>query len=344
MLVVLDDARDARQVEPLLPGSAGCAVIITSRGVLAGPAGAVRLNLDVLGEEEARSLLASIAGPARVATEPEATSQVLASCAGLPLAVRIAGTRLASRPGWSIADLAARLAGERGRLGLLRVGDLAVRASFAVSYDALAAGRAGDEDGIDPAQVFRLMGLPRGMTVLGLPAIARLVGRPPELVAAALEVLTDAHLLQSPAPDRYRLHDLLRSYAAELAEVTDSRDEQDAATGRMLAWYAEQAVAASRLLSPCGMFPVVIPVDAASSEIMTDPAQALAWYEAELANLGAAVGLAAARGRHAIAAQIPIVMRHFFVRTPHAEACVVMSEIGVRSARRSATMRPWVPC
>ncbi len=144
VLVVLDDAQDSAQVRPLLPGSAGCAVIVTSRGMLTGLSGAAQLNLDVLAASDARDLFDAIVGPSRTVAEPEATAAVLASCVGLPLAIRIAGIRLASRPAWTIAHLAARLTDERLRLAELATGDLAVRASFAVSYHALAAeGRPG---------------------------------------------------------------------------------------------------------------------------------------------------------------------------------------------------------
>ena len=168
MLIVLDDARDAAQVRPLLPGTAGCAVIVTSRSTLPSLPGATLLDLEVLDPDEAHALFSAIIGPTRAAAEPDATASVLASCAGLPLAVRIAASRLASRPGWSIAHLAARLADERGRLAELAAGDLAVRASFAVSYDALRPG---------PARVFRLLGL-ASAAVLSLPAIAALAGQP----------------------------------------------------------------------------------------------------------------------------------------------------------------------
>jgi DNA-binding SARP family transcriptional activator len=332
MLIVLDDARDAAQVRPLLPGSAGCAVIVTARGGLAGLAGAVQLNLNVLDANEARDLFAAIIGAERAAAEPEAAAAVLACCAGLPLAVRIAASRLASRPSWSIAHLAAKLADERNRLAELTAGDLAVRASFSVSYGALAASP-GSNGNADPARVFRLLGLPEDMTVLSLPAIAALAGQPATEVASALETLADAHLLESPAPDRYRLHDLLRRYAAELVASTDGTDQRGAALSRMLIWYGEQAVIAARLLAPTE-FPDVIPASAASPTTMIDAADALEWYEAELANLSAAVRQAAACGLPAIAAQIPVAMRHFFKQTAYDEVRVAMGEVGVRSARR----------
>ena len=333
MLVVLDDARDAAQVRPLLPGGSGCAVLVTSRGVLAGLAGAAQLSLDTLDEDEARDLFTAIVGAPRAAAEPEATATVLARCAGLPLAVRIAGARLASRPTWSTAHLAARLADERDRLAELAVDDLAVRASFAVSYDALRTARARDrEGGAHPARVFRLLGL-AGMIDLGLPAIAALAGQTEPQVAAALETLADAHLLQSqsPTPDRYRMHDLVRSFAADLAAHTDSAQEQDDALIRMLRWYGQQAALAARAL--VNRLPASPLFQCDPLEVMASPAQAIDWFETEFANLAAAVRHAADRGWHDIAAQIAAAMWAFFDRSAYWDAWHDITETGLASAR-----------
>jgi hypothetical protein len=137
MLILLDNARDAAQVRPLLPGSSDCAVLVTARNRLPDLAVALLVDLDVLGEQEARSLFANIVGAERATAEAEATGQVLAACAGLPLAIRIAGARLAARRGWTVRTLASRLHSEQRRLDELKAGDLAVRASFAVSYTSL---------------------------------------------------------------------------------------------------------------------------------------------------------------------------------------------------------------
>jgi NB-ARC domain/Bacterial transcriptional activator domain len=128
VLIVLDDARDAAQVRPLLPGAAGCAVIVTSRARLADLVGAQRIDLDELNRAEARELFTRIVGVGRVRAEPEAVEQILNSCSGLPLAIRIVAAKLAARPGWSIASVAGRLAAEHDRLAELKCGDLAVRA------------------------------------------------------------------------------------------------------------------------------------------------------------------------------------------------------------------------
>ncbi|MGH3409043.1 MAG: ATP-binding protein, partial [Streptosporangiaceae bacterium] len=331
VLVALDDARDAGQVRPLLPGIAGCGVIVTSRNTLPGLPGSALLDLEVLDQAEARELFRVIVGPERAAAEPEATASVLASCGGLPLAIRIAASRLASRPGWTIAHLAGRLADENARLVELTAGDLAVRASFAVSYDTLPAPTGpGDPD---PARVFRLLGLSTGR-VLSLPAIAALAGGPAPAVAMALDILTDAHLIQSPAPDRYRLHDLLRSYAAELAQETETAAEQSAAIGRVLRWFSEQAVTAAQVLTPVSKLPITAGFQAGRPAAITDPEQALDWYESELANLVTAARQAAGRGLHDVAAQIASAMWGFFRRTPYLEDWVAISQIGVDSARQ----------
>jgi tetratricopeptide (TPR) repeat protein len=352
MLIVLDDARDAAQVRPLLPGTATCGVIVTSRSTLAGLPGTALLDLEELGESEARELFTTIVGAGRTAAEPGATASVLAHCAGLPLAVRIAASRLASRPGWSIAHLAAKLAGQRDRLAELAAGDLAVQASFAVSYDALPGNSAdgpagarpsvaaripaprapGIAGGAGPARVFRLLGL-ADMTVLRLPAVAALAGLTEDQAAEALETLADAHLVQAPSPDWYRLHDLLRTYAADLCERTDSTDERSAAAGRMLRWYAEQTVTGGRVLGPIRKFPVLIPVGTDTPAAMATAPRVLAWFEAELGNLTTAVRRAAALGRHDLAAQIAIAMWDFLVRTPHGGTWVAIAEAGVASAR-----------
>ena len=234
VLVVLDAAHDAAQVRPLLPGSATSAVIVTSRNTLVDLSGSRRLHLDVLHEHESLELFRAIVGQARVAVEQAATADVLRACAGLPLAVRVSASRLASRPRWSIAHLAMRLADERTRLSELTAGDLSIRASLAVSYDALCGTRP------ESARVFRLLGL-ADRAAISLAAVTALAGQPRAEAAQALEALVDSHLLDCPAPERFRMHELVRSYAAELAEAVDTLDDRNAALERMFLWYRDQA-------------------------------------------------------------------------------------------------------
>src|SRR5215471_17730 len=187
MLIVLDDARDAAQVRPLLPGTGSCAVIVSSRHRLSDLAGSRLIDLDVLDEDEAAELFTRIIGTDRAEAEPGPVRDVLGVCAGLPLAIRIAGARLAARRAWTVRTLADRLADQRRRMDELTAGDLAMRACFQVSFDALPH-RNGSS--ADPARAFRLLGVWQGPSI-GLPAAAALLGQPEWPVADALEVLVD---------------------------------------------------------------------------------------------------------------------------------------------------------
>ncbi|HLK01768.1 MAG TPA: NB-ARC domain-containing protein, partial [Streptosporangiaceae bacterium] len=244
MLIVLDDAADAAQVRPLLPGSAGSGVVVTSRGPLTGLAGAAHITLGALSYEDSLSLFTAIAGPDRLSAEPAAACEVLSYCAGLPLAVRVAAQRLVARPSWDVTHLAARLADDRGRLAELATGDLAVGASIATSYTALRSGAGDSPGGMSAAKLFRLLGLP-GKAVMCLNAIVALADRPRGEVRAMLEELTDARLIESVAPDVYRIHELIRCFAADLAERVDGAHDRAMALLRIMSWRAAAALVPS---------------------------------------------------------------------------------------------------
>jgi DNA-binding SARP family transcriptional activator len=330
VLIVLDDARDAAQARPLVPGSVACGVLITSRNLMPDLAGGRLVDLDVLDAAEARALLARIVGAGRLDAEPDATTQVLAACAGLPLAIRIAGVRLAGRTGWTVQALAGRLADERRRIDEFKAGDLAVRTCFQVSYDSLPVAGLGWPD---PARAFRLLGLWHGPSI-SLPAACSLLGQPEELVGDALELLVDAHLLLSVAPDRYRLHDLLRVYAAEQAEAEEPPRDRDAAVRRVLTWYLHTAEAAGRVISPRHTS-----VPLVDGHLLRPPLafgsleQALDWCETTRADLVAAVGQAASSGMHEIAWQLPAALMSFFYRRGHWADWVATHQAGLVSAR-----------
>jgi DNA-binding SARP family transcriptional activator len=331
LLVVLDDARDAAQVRSLLPGSSSCAVVITARGRLPELVGSRILDLDVLPEAEARALFGRVAGEDRAAAEPAATEQVLTACAGLPLAIRIAGARLAARGGWNVHYLAGRLADERRRLDELRAGNLAVRASFEVSFASLS-GAAG-AGGVDPARAFRLLGVWTGPSI-PLGAAAALLGVKQSAAEDALEVLVDAHLLDSPAPDQYRFHDLLRVYAADRARAEESEASRQQAITRALAWYLHTAEAAARIISPQHARVPLGPVpDGVEPLAFGTLDEALAWCEEQRAGLVAAVGLAAAAGLDEAAWQLPAAAMSFFYRRSHWADWVSTHEVGLASAR-----------
>ena len=228
ILVVLDNARSADQVRPLLPGSPRCLILVTSRDRLGGLVardGARRLTLDVLPPEEAVGLLTRLLGAERVAAEPQAAEELAEVCGLLPLALRIAAANLADQPGQSIAGYLARLR-QGDRLAELSVDDdpqAAVRTAFDCSYAAL-----------EPAaqRLFRLLGLVPGPEFTP-PAAAALAGAPTDHAATLLERLTTVHLVEPRGPDRFGFHDLLRLYAADRTHDEDSEPDRKAAAARL---------------------------------------------------------------------------------------------------------------
>ncbi|MFG2709919.1 BTAD domain-containing putative transcriptional regulator [Streptomyces goshikiensis] len=239
ILLVLDDARDTAQIEPLLPGSPTCAVLVTSRGTLPELPAALRLRLDVLPAADALALLGRIVGAERIAAEPAEAAALVERCGGLPLAVRIAGSRLGTRPAWRLADFLRLLDGRRPAFPGRDGAEGSVEACFRLSYDLLDAGQ---------ARLFRLMAVPRTAT-LDLTSAAALAGLDPAEAERHLERLTALGLLESPAPLTYRFHDLLKEFAAARSEERDGPGARTAALLRladhMLAC-AREAYAAER--------------------------------------------------------------------------------------------------
>ncbi|KRV50034.1 regulator [Wenjunlia vitaminophila] len=231
VLALLDDARDSAQVRRLLPGSPGCAVLITSRSRMIDLAGAHLVDLDVMSPDEALALFTRIVGADRVGGEQRAALDVVAACGFLPLAIRIAASRLANRRTWTVALLASKLADERRRLDELRAGELAVTATFELGYGQLEA---------DQARAFRLLALSEGPDI-SLAAAAALLDLDPYTVEEILESLVDTSLLESAAPGRYRYHDLLRLYARSRAEQDQSPVERQDALARLLDFYLATA-------------------------------------------------------------------------------------------------------
>ncbi|BCJ26892.1 SARP family transcriptional regulator [Actinocatenispora sera] len=222
VLLVLDDARDVAQVRPLLPGGSGCAVLITSRRQLADLPGARHVALPPMSLDESVELLGRIAGATRVGAEADAARRIATACDGFPLATRIAGARLAARRHWTVDHLATRLSEARQRLSELAVGDLAVSASFRLSYDGLTPPQ---------ARAFRLLGLWPGADIPE-PTAAALLDLPHTGAEELLEHLVDVHLLASTAIGRYRMHDLVRAYANDLASAVDPPSARAAALRR----------------------------------------------------------------------------------------------------------------
>lgn len=334
LLVLLDNARDAAQIRPLLPASELCGVLVTSRVQLAHLPAARHVQLEPMSYPEALSLLENVAGAQRVAREPKAAAAVLDACAGLPLALRICAARLETRPDWSVQTLAERVADQHRRLDELAVGDLATRSSFDMSYAQLAQDASGEpadrRSGISPARAFRLLGLVATPDI-GLRAAAALFGVDEEQAEYVLESLVDAHLLESPAVERYRFHDLIRLYAAERAEQSETEQERRDALERLLLWYAASADLAGHLAHP-GRPWLELPPSAAQPEPLTDSEGAIAWYHAERANLLAAGELAEANGLYDFGWRLPHAMWPFFLMRSNRADWIAAVETGLRCA------------
>ncbi|WP_236652066.1 AfsR/SARP family transcriptional regulator [Streptacidiphilus neutrinimicus] len=302
VLVVLDNARDLAQIEPLLPGAASCAVLVTGRARLVGLPVDEQVDLAGFRPDEALELLARIAGRPRVEEDLAGAREVLRLCGHLPLAVRIAAARLAARPGWSVAELARRLADERRRIGELRAGELAVEAAFEVGHEQLTAAQ---------ARAFRLTAAVADPDI-GTPAAAAVLALDPHRAEDLLESLVDAAMLESPAGGRYRFHSLMRAFAlhrpvppgapgAEGDRETDGpgtrqgAEGPEGALGRLVDFLLATAAAA---------FAAVVPGDAARDtfastrarvEHFTDAGAARAWAAQEFPGACSAVLAAATR-------------------------------------------------
>jgi tetratricopeptide (TPR) repeat protein len=339
LLVVLDNARDAAQVRPLLPASPGCHVLVTSRQMLVGLAGARHLRLDVLPEQEAVDLLGSLAGRQRVAAEPEPAAKVARCCGYLPLALRISGARLAMHPHHHLSWLAGRLADERRCLDELAVGDLEVRASLALSWRALEP---------DQQRLLRLLGLLQAHDWAGW-VVAALLEVQVDDAERPLDRLLEAHLVEVAGVDgcgqvRYRLHDLVRLYAREQLEACDSAAEEAAALERALgAWLALVEQAVPRLGGDWfGFVPGAGPArrwqvgTVIAEELLGD---ALAWMEAERSALLAAVLQASAAGLDGLAWQLAVGVSLFYEMRGYSTDWRRSHEVALAATRRAGSLQ-----
>jgi DNA-binding SARP family transcriptional activator/Tfp pilus assembly protein PilF len=330
MLVVLDNARDAGQVRPLLPGGPGCLVLVTSRDELAGLVaadGAHPLGLDLLPAPEATALLVGRIGAHRVAAEPAAAADIVSRCARLPLALAIVAARAATRPSFPLAALAGELPGARPGLDALSGSDAAtdVRSVFAWSYQTLSPAA---------ARLFRLFGLHPGVDV-GAAAAASLAGLRPEAVRPLLAELTRAHLFVEATPGRYTCHDLLRAYAAELVREHDPGPDRRAARHRVLDHYLHTACDATLVLHPhrdrIGLAPARPGV---TPEGFGAAAGALAWFAAERDVLIAAVAAAAGAGFDTHTWQLAWALAPILDRQGHWQDWIRVQEQALAAAKR----------
>jgi tetratricopeptide (TPR) repeat protein len=332
MLVVLDNAASADQVRPLLPGTASCLVLITSRSSLAGLVareGIQRMRLDLLSDADATALLRTIIGAERADAEPAAIADLARLCVRLPLALRVAAERALHHPGQSLVTFVEELTNLRDRLDTLATNDddetTAVRAVFSWSYRALPG---------DVAEMYRLLGLHPGPQI-GLHAAAALSAAPVARARQLLDRLVAAHLLEQSTPDRYQFHDLLRAYAVDVVERDEPVDVRRVASRRVLDWYLHTAAAAVRILNPHRSHGSLDqPGQGCVPLTFSTPDQALSWCEVERDNLVAAVHAAAAAGELVVAWKLPIVLWNFFDLRKHWSDWIDTHRVGVAAAQQ----------
>lgn len=273
MLVVLDNARDSDQVRPLLPGAGRCVVVVTSRDHLRGlvsAEGAKPLTLGVLSDEESLSLLGCRIDRDRLAAEPAAVAEIIEATGRLPLALSIVAARMATRSTFPLSAFAAELCPSGTGPGMLV--DHEIRKILSWSYRALSK---------DAARLFRLLGLHPGPDLTGGVAAA-LAGESLTAVTPSLRELAQLHLLTEHLPGRYALHDLLRTYAAELAQSSEQAEGRKAAYQRLYDYYLHSAHPAARLLQPHWI--PIIPVPPLPTNVsppVADHGAALVWFATE---------------------------------------------------------------
>jgi tetratricopeptide (TPR) repeat protein/DNA-binding XRE family transcriptional regulator len=331
MLVVLDNARDAAQVRPLLPGSVTSRVVITSRNQLTGLAvrEAARLMvLDVLSGAEARQLLRNRIGEERLAAEPDSVTRLVESCAGLPLALCVIAARASMMPDLPLARIASDVAGQHSLDAFADEGDLAsdVRAALSWSYVRL-----------EPAaaRAFRLAGLHPGPR-LDRFAIAALTGTTAEQAGRQLEVLASAFLMRRAEAGQYEMHDLLRSYAAELAGDLETEQARQAALTRLFDYYLRTAALAMDLAYPAERHrrPKITPSDAEVPALVSE-AEALAWLTAERASLVAIAVFAADRGWPGHAIKFSEMLHRYLDTAAQFSDAIALYNGALNAARRS---------
>jgi tetratricopeptide (TPR) repeat protein/transcriptional regulator with XRE-family HTH domain len=326
ILLVLDDAAGHEQVRPLLPGTPGSLVLITSRRRLGALEDAAVVSLDTLTPDEAAGLLARLAGRADVTAGDAGVGQLVALCGYLPLAVGMAGRQLAHHPAWTAAGLAADLAEARDRLELMAAENLSVAAAFGLSYADLNDGQ---------QRLFRRLGLHPGPDIDAY-AAAALDDTTVSQARRGLEALYGQHLITEPARGRYRFHDLIREHARTLAAADDPAARDDAAT-RLLDYYLHTARAAGGHIPPWTNTEDPAPPGhpPAGAPPVSTLRQAAGWLEAERANLHAAAGYAAATARPRYAVSIPAAMDGFLQTRGYWDQGLVLHQGALAAARQA---------
>ena len=324
ILLLLDDAASHEQVRPLLPGTGGSLVLVTSRRRLTALDDATVISLDTLAPREAAALLTRLSGRPGLQPGDAAVGEIIRRCGYLPLAIGLIASQLRHHPAQTAGSVAASLAAATDRMELMRAENLSVAAAFDLSYADLSPGQ---------QRLFRRLGLIPGPTFDAY-AAAALDGTGPAQARRQLDELYDQHLISEPAPGRYQLHDLLREHARALA-ATD--DQGEPAAGRVLDYYLHTALAAGRHFTrrastyrqpPPGAPPAQAPD-------LSSLGRSAAWLEAERANLLAAADYAARRrhSRHAIA--IPAAISGFLATRGHWDQSAALHQGALAAARQA---------
>jgi DNA-binding SARP family transcriptional activator/tetratricopeptide (TPR) repeat protein len=331
MLIVLDNAREPGQVRPLLPGTPGCVTVVTSRDTLAGLVardGALRVDLDLLSPADAPKLLRALIGD-RAAADPGATQRLARACCYLPLALRVAAELAVARPDTPLAALADELTGLQRQLDLLDAGedhDTSVRAVFSWSYRHLEAGA---------ARAFRLAGLHPGQD-FDRYAVAALTGATAEQAGQILGALARAHLIQPAGPARYGLHDLLRSYARELAAEQDTETARRAALTRLFDYYLHTASAAMDAVFPAERHRRPrIPSPGTPVPPIASETAARAWLDAERASLIAIAAYTADGGWPGYATRLSATLFRYLDTGSHFAEARILHNNAARAARHA---------
>jgi tetratricopeptide (TPR) repeat protein len=324
VLLVLDDAVGSDQVRPLLPGAAGCLVLVTSRRRLTALDEAAPISLGTLPPAEAADLFVRLARRPALQPAEAAVAEVTGLCGYLPLAIRLVAAGLRHHPAWTVTDLAAELGNARDRLATMQAEDISAAAAFDLSYQDLTAYQ---------QRLFRRLGLHPGADIDAY-AAAGLDDADLQATRQRLGELHDHNLIGEPSRGRYRLHDLLREYARTRAAADDPADQQ-AAIGRLLDYYLHTAVGASQHIawrtSIVGS-PPPGPAPAWTPELRTEE-QAVAWLGTERANLHACAGYAAAHGRLAHAVWIPVATSGFLQTQGHWNEAASLGQAALAAAR-----------
>lgn len=319
ILILLDNAISAEQVRPVIPGGAGCSVVVTSRRRLTDLEPTHLLSLDPMPPTDAAALFRRTSGTTAAGAGVE---EVLDLCGGLPLAIRIAGTRLRHRPAWSPAELAGRLRDQHRRLAELSLGDIGVAAAFSLSYQYLTGAQ---------QRVFRALGVHPG-SQLDARSIAAGCDLPVAAARTALEDLVDAHLLAQPAAGWYQLHDLLRVFASDQAAQHPTEREQTLAG--ILAYYIAAADRADRCAYPHRQR-IDMPTGVNSAPTFSSAGGALEWFDIEISTLVAAARVAYERGMDDHAWRIPLAAWGCFSLRSRWSEWIESFQVAVTAAERA---------